>query len=157
MIKILRIFVFTVVSTITAQSQQVVMVKTTGGNDTGFVRCDWRDRPVIVLLEGKYEEIHPIYKHEIVHVGQVRSYKGGCHALIARYIQDPVFRFHIEAEAYCSAPRSFMEPGGQINEGRITRHLLHYYSAGYKGTQAEVGKIVHASCQKAWYGQKPVP
>jgi hypothetical protein len=41
--------------------------------------------------------------HELKHVYDMVTYKGGCWAFLYRYRDDPAFRFRVEFAAYCAA------------------------------------------------------
>lgn len=68
----------------------------------GGTRCD-RNGKVYTLISPRLSESQArfVRHHEAVHVEQVRSF-GDCRRFMSRYDVDPVFRLHIEADAYCS-------------------------------------------------------
>lgn len=89
--------------------QRVAFLDLGAGDLQGVTICTEANRPLILInarIEDKPAAVGEALEHELVHVGQMERYEGGCKSMMKRYRADAQFRFDTEFSAYCTNART---------------------------------------------------
>lgn len=124
----------------------------------GITDCDSSGKPKITLMGGRTpEEDRMTFLHEMVHVRQMNRHPGGCRGAMEQYKNDPMFRFRMEAEAYCVD--TDMEMNLDKREwmlDKLSMWMFGEYGLGYIN-YVEARKIVHDLCNNMRGGMNQPP